>query len=165
MAASADADLELARALQASLDLTDDAEIARALQEEEDAIGAGAAESNARAFDFLLEELAAEDARRFAAEEARLAEQAARDRAAEAVFRAEGAHALYCPNCGAKIVIKRGEENCRVFICGVHRDTGRQLPPHDEAGAAALVVQGKVVLGCGKQMRLVDGALVPCTGC
>jgi hypothetical protein len=73
--------------------------------------------------------------------------------------------ALHCPNCNAGIIIPHGQENCRIFICGINIETGQQLAPHDEAGAARLVVAGKV-MGCGKQMQLelTVRELVSCTG-
>lgn len=65
-----------------------------------------------------------------------------------------------CPNCGVPIEIVAA--NCGIFICGA--TLAGQVNPHDEATASELKLSGKLVAGCAKQFRLVDGRPTPCTG-
>ncbi|MDE2100892.1 MAG: hypothetical protein KGL39_26835 [Patescibacteria group bacterium] len=81
---------------------------------------------------------------------------------ARSVLPVPGVHS--CPHCGGLMSITKEEMACKIVIHAV--TSSSQLPQHDEAHAADMLRQGKIVAGCGKQCRFDEGVgrFVVCTG-
>lgn len=96
-------------------------------------------------------------------ENAQRAERQAQESSIEGV---KGIHK--CPHCQIPLTILPGEENCRIFICGVRRTfahgASSQMPQHDEA-AARREKEGGSLIGCAGQFQLTsEGKLESCSG-
>ena len=66
---------------------------------------------------------------------------------------------INCPNCN--ICIEIIQLNCKIFRCGIYKDTFTQIPPHlpkDECDR--LYVKG-LIYGCGKPFKIVDESNAP----
>jgi hypothetical protein len=65
---------------------------------------------------------------------------------------------LPCPHCG--IFIQVVEQNCKIFRCGVYKDSMQQIDPHmPKAQCDAIVTK---IYGCGKPFRLVHDTFEIC---
>jgi len=61
---------------------------------------------------------------------------------------------LNCPHCQQMIEVI--ELNCRIFRCGVFKDTYKQIDPHLPKPACDKLVNQCKIYGCGKPFRVVD---------
>lgn len=63
-----------------------------------------------------------------------------------------------CPWCGISIVIEA--ENCRIFRCGVMKDTYTQIDPHLSKELCEAIKDK--IYGCANPFKLIDGVLQKC---
>jgi len=68
---------------------------------------------------------------------------------------------IECPHCMQNIEII--ELNCRIFRCGIFKDTNQQINPHlDEISCKALK-EKDLIYGCGKPFKILeDNTVVIC---
>lgn len=59
---------------------------------------------------------------------------------------------VHCPHCQQLIEIV--ELNCRIFRCGILKQTGEQLPPHLPKIECDRLVDA--IYGCGKPFRIEE---------
>lgn len=55
---------------------------------------------------------------------------------------------IKCPNCGLMIEII--ELNCRIFRCGILKDSFLQIPPHEKKEICDYLKINNLIYGCGK---------------
>ena len=55
---------------------------------------------------------------------------------------------IKCPNC--EISIEVLEINCRIFRCGVIKETMEQINPHSSKEECDQYVKNDLIYGCGK---------------
>ena len=60
-----------------------------------------------------------------------------------------------CPHCGQVIEIL--ELNCRIFRCGIYKDSFQQIDPHLCKELCDSLAKQQKIFGCGKPFQLVDG--------
>lgn len=66
-----------------------------------------------------------------------------------------------CPHCQRSIIII--ELNCKIFRCGIFKDTGKQLNPHASKDECDRVLKENLIYGCGKPFRIThDKKLIIC---
>ena len=61
---------------------------------------------------------------------------------------------VQCPHCSQSIEVL--EINCKIFRCGVYKDSYKQIDPHmSKIGCDQLVAESKIY-GCSKPFKLVS---------
>lgn len=61
---------------------------------------------------------------------------------------------VQCPHCSQSIEVL--EINCKIFRCGVYKDSYKQIYPHmSKIGCDQLVAESKIY-GCSKPFKLVS---------
>jgi hypothetical protein len=68
---------------------------------------------------------------------------------------------VHCPHCQQLIEIV--ELNCRIFRCGIFKQTGEQLPPHLPKIDCDRLVD--VIYGCGKPFLINESEPYVATIC
>lgn len=69
---------------------------------------------------------------------------------------------ITCPHCEQYIEIL--ELNCRIFRCGVYKQTNQQINPHlDEKSCNELKIKD-LIYGCGKPFRVLPNNIVEICG-
>ena len=61
---------------------------------------------------------------------------------------------INCPNCN--ICIEIIQLNCRIFRCGIYKDTYIQIPPHLPKKECDLLIETDLIYGCGKPFKMLD---------
>ena len=63
---------------------------------------------------------------------------------------------IVCPysDCGQVFQVARGEENCRIFRCGVFKDTFDQIPQHACKAECDRLRHERLVYGCARPFIL-----------
>ena len=59
---------------------------------------------------------------------------------------------VHCPHCQQLIEIV--ELNCRIFRCGVYKNTGQPIPPHASRQECDQFIERDEIFGCGKPFRI-----------
>jgi len=67
---------------------------------------------------------------------------------------------VQCPHCG--IFIEIVELNCKIFRCGIYKDTYMQIPPHLPFLECVRLVQEDLIYGCGKPFQIINNIPYPC---
>ena len=65
-----------------------------------------------------------------------------------------------CPHCNITIWIEA--LNCRIFRCGMYKESYLQINPHMSQEECEDVVLKDLIYGCGKPFCYEDGILKPC---
>lgn len=65
---------------------------------------------------------------------------------------------ILCPHCKTQIIIE--QMNCGVFIHGVYRKTGKQVPPHLSKTKCKTLITRNLIHGCGTKFRIVNNELI-----
>ena len=60
-----------------------------------------------------------------------------------------------CVKCGIGIIIPINELNCKIFRCGVYKDTNIPINPHTLKETCKQLVDQKLILGCGCAFELL----------
>ena len=68
---------------------------------------------------------------------------------------------VQCPNCG--IFIEVLELNCKIFRCGVYKDSYIQIPPHLPEPDCIRLVQEDLIYGCGRPFQIINNIPYPCS--
>jgi len=64
-------------------------------------------------------------------------------------------NSLYvCPHCGGSIIVKQKEMNCRIFRHAVYKKTAKQVNPHMSKRELEILIQKKLIYGCGKPFKI-----------
>ncbi len=61
-----------------------------------------------------------------------------------------------CPWCEIMISVELNQINCKIFRCGIHKDSLKQIDPHLEKTECNKLVQDGKIYGCGKPFQYVD---------
>jgi hypothetical protein len=67
-------------------------------------------------------------------------------------------HVVACPHCG--ILVEILELNCRIFRCGIYKQTYLQINPHMSKDECEALVLNDSIYGCGKPFRIPDGEVI-----
>jgi len=57
-----------------------------------------------------------------------------------------------CPHCETYIEIV--ELNCKIFRCGIYKDSMKQIDPHMQKSSCAELSTNGLIYGCGKPFRV-----------
>jgi hypothetical protein len=60
---------------------------------------------------------------------------------------------VQCPHCIQ--IIEIVEVNCKIFRCGIYRDTYLQIPPHLPKSRCDFLSNNDKIYGCGKPFMIV----------
>lgn len=63
---------------------------------------------------------------------------------------------ISCPHCSLYVEVIA--LNCRIFRCGIIKETMKQIDPHLPKEQCDELVKGDLIFGCGKPFR-VDGTI------
>lgn len=68
---------------------------------------------------------------------------------------------IQCPHCELSIEVI--ELNCRIFRCGIHKTTFKQIDPHLPKIECDRLTTSETIFGCGKPFQLIqqNGLWVP----
>jgi hypothetical protein len=66
---------------------------------------------------------------------------------------------INCPNCNISIEII--QLNCKIFRCGIYKDSGIQIPPHLPKNECDLLIIENRIYGCGKPFKILDDNTTP----
>ena len=66
---------------------------------------------------------------------------------------------INCPNCN--ICIEIIQLNCRIFRCGIYKNTFTQIPPHLPKVECDRLIDQDVIYGCGKPFRMLEDNTTP----
>lgn len=61
---------------------------------------------------------------------------------------------ITCPHCNENVIIEK--INCGIFIHGVMKKTGKQVPPHLSKAKCRKLINNNSIYGCGKQFRIIE---------
>lgn len=61
-----------------------------------------------------------------------------------------------CPHCEIEIEVDRNEINCKIFRCGIFRNTGLPINPHLNKVMCDQLKQNDLIYGCAKPMRIIE---------
>lgn len=61
---------------------------------------------------------------------------------------------ISCPNCDQQICVFVNDLNCRVFRCGIYKDTFEQIPPHLDKLTCDFLACKKMIYGCSKPFKI-----------
>jgi len=61
---------------------------------------------------------------------------------------------ISCPYCNVNIFIYINEINCHIFRCGIIKETGLQIQPHETKEVCDKLYQNNLIYGCGKPFKL-----------
>ena len=68
---------------------------------------------------------------------------------------------IECPHCNQLIEVL--ELNCKIFRCGVFKDTHKQIDPHLNAPSCIELKTNDLIYGCGKPFQIKDnGDVIKC---
>lgn len=59
-----------------------------------------------------------------------------------------------CPHCYSEILIEEKNINCRIFVHGVMKKTGKQVNPHSSQTLLNKLIKNKFIYGCGKVFNI-----------
>ena len=65
---------------------------------------------------------------------------------------------INCPHCNISIVIE--ELNCKIFRCGVYKESFKQVDPH--LSKVECDKLGDTIYGCGKPFQIKNDEVVKC---
>jgi hypothetical protein len=54
-----------------------------------------------------------------------------------------------CPYCNIHIMVMKNEVNCKIFRCGVFKQTGQPIHPHLSEVECKRMVKENLIYGCG----------------
>ena len=57
-----------------------------------------------------------------------------------------------CPHC--EILIEVLELNCKIFRCGIFKESLQQINPHLPKNECDLLIKDDLIYGCGKPFRV-----------
>jgi hypothetical protein len=61
-----------------------------------------------------------------------------------------------CPHCTNTITVSISELNCKIFRCGVYKDTYKQIDPHlNKKECDKLFIENKI-FGCSKPFEIIE---------
>lgn len=66
---------------------------------------------------------------------------------------------VHCPNCDQMIWIE--ELNCKIFRCGIIKETGEQIPPHATKEECENYLK-EGIYGCSKPFKIEDNKAEVC---
>ena len=68
---------------------------------------------------------------------------------------------IECPHCQQSIEVLA--LNCRIFRCGVFKDTNQQIDPHLNEVECKNLKNNDLIYGCGKPFQITDnGEVIIC---
>ena len=67
---------------------------------------------------------------------------------------------VQCPTCNIYIEIL--ELNCKIFRCGMYKNSFTQIPPHLEKSECEQLVLYDLIYGCGHPFKIVNGIPYVC---
>jgi hypothetical protein len=68
---------------------------------------------------------------------------------------------IECPHCNQFIEIL--ELNCRIFRCGIFKNTNQQINPHLDENSCNELKKNDLIYGCGKPFQIMeDNKVVIC---
>jgi hypothetical protein len=65
---------------------------------------------------------------------------------------------ITCPHCDETVIIEK--LNCGIFIHGVIKKTGKQIPPHLSKTKCMKLIDKNLIYGCGKQFHIVNNQAI-----
>lgn len=68
-------------------------------------------------------------------------------------------YVVKCPHC--HILVEVVELNCRIFRCGIYKETYEQINPHMPKKDCDELVLNNSIYGCGKPFRIPEGSTTP----
>lgn len=71
---------------------------------------------------------------------------------------------IECPHCGQYIIVQKNEINCKIFRCGIFKQTGQQINPHETKDKCDMYYSNNLIYGCGKPFKLNDNLEVEICG-
>ena len=75
------------------------------------------------------------------------------------ITRIDDFYMFKCPHCLISIIVMNNEINCKIFRCGVMKQTGQQVPSHATLQQCDKLSTEHVIYGCGKPFHF-DGKTV-----
>lgn len=70
-----------------------------------------------------------------------------------------------CPSCNCCIQVKKSEINCKIFRCGVLKETMQSIDPHLSFEKCNELVEKNLIFGCGAAFRLISEPVVQIVLC
>lgn len=67
-----------------------------------------------------------------------------------------------CPHCKILIMVYSNELNCKIFRCGVYKNSGEQIPPHSDKKTCDELFEKNLIYGCGKPFMIKDNKAIEC---
>jgi hypothetical protein len=61
---------------------------------------------------------------------------------------------IECPHCTQSIEIL--ELNCRIFRCGIYKNTGQQINPHLDEISCKQLKKNELIYGCGNPFQIIE---------
>ena len=61
-----------------------------------------------------------------------------------------------CPWCEMVFAVQLSQLNCKIFRCGVYKDTFIPIEPHLSKEECDILAQSSRIYGCGKPFRYID---------
>jgi len=58
-----------------------------------------------------------------------------------------------CPKCKCSIIIE--QLNCKIFRCGIYKNTYIQIPPHSNKDFIDNLLSQNKIYGCGEAFRII----------
>ena len=74
----------------------------------------------------------------------------------------DGMVSFECPHCNVLVVVHTNEMNCKIFRCGMYKNSGQQIPPHTDKKTCDELFRDSLIHGCGKPFMVEDSKVVKC---
>ena len=58
-----------------------------------------------------------------------------------------------CPHCHIDIEVLKNQINCKIFRCGIFKNSCKQIPPHTKKLECDRLVKENLIYGCGKPFK------------
>ena len=55
-----------------------------------------------------------------------------------------------CPYCSILTIVNKDELNCKIFRCGIIKETQHQINPHETKENCDYLFNNNKIMGCGK---------------
>jgi hypothetical protein len=60
-----------------------------------------------------------------------------------------------CPHCSKEILVFLKDINCRIFRCGIFKDTFKQIDPHLPLHKCQQLIKENKIYGCAKPFEII----------
>lgn len=58
-----------------------------------------------------------------------------------------------CPHCHTTIQVQENQLNCKIFRCGVHKNSNQQINPHLPKKECDILKEKGLIYGCGRPFK------------